>query len=114
MPGSAGAAPLPLKSTSSSPSGALLKTFKTALREPWALGANRSLIVHVAPGAIVSPAQESAALRKSSAWLPATLTRATTRGALPELVSVSVRAAPIVPVASMPKPRLAGEGTTPA
>ena len=104
------AVPVPVRSTLCGLPGALSVTATLALRLPVAVGANATLIVHVALAA--SDAGQSLDCVKSVGFVPARVTPLIVSGAVPLLRSVDVCAALVAPTTCEPKARFAGVSVT--
>jgi hypothetical protein len=107
-----GTVPVPLSATACGDVAALSAIVKLAERFPAIVGANVTVIVQVAAGAILLPMQVFVLL-KSAPLVPATVTALTVNAAFPLLVIVIAWPALVVPIFWLANVRLTGESMTP-
>ena len=109
----AGAVPVPVSGTVWGLPPALSVTEMLAVRLPLALGLKLTESVQLAPAAsVLGLIGQVFVWPKSAAFVPPSPIAVIVSAALPEFVRVTVWAAPLVPTARDPKPRLVGENDT--
>jgi hypothetical protein len=108
----AAAVPVPERVTVCGLFAALSLIERVAVRFPVADGVKVTLTVQVPLGVTVAPVQVAALLAKSPAFVPPIVTVEMVRLAVPELVTVSVWGALVVPTFCAPNVRLVEERLT--